>query len=115
MTAVAAPAWTLVGRVEDIPLLEGRSVAIGGRRIAVFRLPDGLAAIDAACPHAGGPLADGIVADRCVTCPLHGWRFDLDSGEATNADARVRTYEVVERAGELWLRVDGAGELAEAA
>ena len=60
----------------------------------MFRTPEGFRALDHACPHAGGPLADGIVADRCVTCPLHGWRFELDTGEARNADARVRTYEV---------------------
>ena len=95
-------------------MLEGRSVTIGGRRIAVFRTPDGWRAIEGACPHAGGPLADGIVADRCVTCPLHGWRFDLDTGAARNADARVRTYEVLERDGELWLAVP-AEELIEAA
>jgi len=103
-----------IGRADDVPMLEGRSVTIGGRRIAVFRTPDGFRAIEGACPHAGGPLADGIVADRCVTCPLHGWRFDLDTGEARNADARVRTYEVLERDGELWLAVP-AEELIEAA
>src|SRR6185369_8780532 len=47
MTAVADPTWTLVGRLEDIPHLEGRSVTVQGRRIAIFRLPTGLAAVDA--------------------------------------------------------------------
>ena len=102
-----------LGLAADVPMLEGRSVTIDGHRIAIFRTPEGFRAIDHACPHKGGPLADGIVADRCVTCPLHGWRFDLETGEATNADARVRAYEVVERAGELWLV--GVGELTKAA
>jgi nitrite reductase (NADH) small subunit len=92
-----------LGLSEDVPMLEGRSVDIGGRRIAVFRTPEGVRAIDHACPHAGGPLSDGIVADRCVTCPLHGLRFDLDSGVSVDGTARVRTYPVIERAGELWL------------
>jgi nitrite reductase (NADH) small subunit len=96
---------TCIGRVDDVPPLEGRSVVAAGRRIAVFRTADGWRALDGACPHEGGPLADGIVADRCVTCPLHGWRFDLDTGDAVNAPARVATYEVVERGGELWLRL----------
>jgi nitrite reductase (NADH) small subunit len=94
-----------VGRVDDIPPLEGRSVGVSGRRIAVFHTVAGWRALDARCPHEGGPLADGIVADRCVTCPLHGWRFDLDTGEGVNADARVTRYDVIERDGELWLRV----------
>jgi nitrite reductase (NADH) small subunit len=104
MTAVAAT-WTRVGRVDDIPMLEGRSVAVDGRRVAIFRLPDGLAAIDAACPHAHGPLSDGIVADACVTCPLHGRRFDLASGRALNGDEQVTVHEVSERDGEIWVRL----------
>lgn len=104
MTALAST-WTLVGRVEDIPLLEGRSTSVDGRRIAVFRLPDGFAAIDAHCPHAAGPLHDGMVADRCVTCPLHGRRFDLVTGEALNGPEQVTVHEVSERDGALWVRL----------
>jgi len=105
VTALASPAWTLVGRVDDVPLLEGRSTTVGGRRIAVFRLPDGWAAVDAHCPHAAGPLADGIVADACVTCPLHGRRFDLATGAALNGDERVAVHEACERDGEIWVRL----------
>ena len=111
---MSAPDLIRIGRASDVPLLEGRSVGILGRRIAVFRVVDGWRALDARCPHEGGPLADGIVADNCVTCPLHGWRFDLASGNAVNADARVGCYEVVERDGELWLRLP-ARVLADAA
>ena len=103
-----------IGSADDVPMLEGRSVVVDGRRIAVFRTPEGWRAVEGACPHQSGPLADGIVADRCVTCPLHGWRFDLDTGEAVNADASVKVFEVVEDAGALWLRLPVAG-LAEAA
>ena len=104
MTAIAAP-WTLVGRIDDIPLLEGRSTSIDGRRIAIFRLLDGYAAIDAHCPHAAGPLHDGIVADSCVTCPLHGRRFDLTTGEALNGPEAVAVHDVEERDGEIWVRL----------
>jgi nitrite reductase [NAD(P)H] small subunit len=105
---------TRVGRADEVPSLEGRSVIVEGRRIAVFRTEDGWRAVDGVCPHEGGPLADGIVADRCVTCPLHGWRFDLDTGEAVGGDARVAVYEVLEQADELWLRLPPSG-LADAA
>ncbi len=105
MTAIANPTWTLVGRTDDIPLLEGRSTSVDGRRIAIFRLLDGFKAIDAACPHAAGPLADGIVADSCVTCPLHGRRFDLDTGQALNGSESVAVHEVRVSEGELWVRL----------
>lgn len=103
-----------IGRVGDVPMLEGRSVGLAGRRVAVFRMPDGHHAIGAACPHAGGPLADGLVADTCVTCPLHGWRFDLRTGAGLGDHAGVTVHEVLERDGELWLRL-AAGELERAA
>lgn len=99
--------WVAVGRADDVPMLEGRSVQFGARRVAVYRLPSGWAAIDHACPHEAGPLADGIVADACVTCPLHGWRFDLATGRRIGGDERVTSYEVRER--------DGMIELAGAA
>ena len=94
-----------IGAVDDVPLLEGRAVTVGGRRIAVFRTREGFHAVDASCPHRSGPLADGLVADSCVTCPLHGWRFDLRTGAALGDHPGVECHEVVERAGELWLRV----------
>ncbi|HXE44456.1 MAG TPA: Rieske 2Fe-2S domain-containing protein [Conexibacter sp.] len=94
-----------IGRVSDVPLFEGRSVTLAGRRVAVLRTPDGFHAIDAACPHAGGPLADGIVADACVTCPLHGRRFDLRTGAELGGHPGVTVHEVVVRDGELWLRL----------
>ena len=104
--------WVRIGTVDDVPLLEGRSVAVGDRRIAVFKLHDGsFRAIDAACPHAGGPLADGIVADSCVTCPLHNRRFDLATGESDGLE-RVDVHEVDVRDGELWVRVAVAVPIA---
>ncbi len=98
--------WTLVGSADDIPLLEGRSVAVGDRRVAIFRLPDGWAAVDAACPHLAGPLGDGLVADRCVTCPLHGRRFDLLTGEQQGGPDAIAVHEVEERDGGLWLAIN---------
>jgi nitrite reductase (NADH) small subunit len=104
--------WVRIGTVDDVPLLEGRSVSVGDRRIAVFKLHDGtFSAIDAVCPHAGGPLADGIVADSCVTCPLHNRRFDLATGESDGIE-RVDVHEVDVRGGELWVRLAVAVPIA---
>jgi nitrite reductase (NADH) small subunit len=97
--------WLSVGRVADIPELEGRSVTMAGRRIAVFRLPDGWAAIDGDCPHRGGPLSDGIVSESCVTCPLHGRRFDLQTGAQAEGDDAVTVHEIREHRGKLYLRL----------
>ena len=108
MSALADGTWVAVGRTGDVPLWEGRRVTIAGRRIAIFRTEDGLHAVSADCPHADGPLQDGLVADGCVTCPLHGWRFDLRDGERIGAEADgggLTVYEVAERDGALLLRL----------
>lgn len=78
-----------------IPLGEGREFEIAGERIAVFRTRNGrIFAVQAQCPHKGGPLADGLVGGSTLICPLHAWKFDLVSGEALNGDCGLKTYPV---------------------
>ncbi len=55
-------------------------VLLADRVIAVFRHAGSWYAIDGMCSHQGGPLADGVVRDGCVTCPWHGWQYDLATG-----------------------------------
>jgi nitrite reductase (NADH) small subunit len=80
--------------VEDVPLGEGRAVTVAGHRLAIFRTRAGWYALDAACPHLGGPLADGILADRSVICPLHERRFDLETGADLAGGCPARTHVV---------------------
>jgi nitrite reductase (NADH) small subunit len=71
----------IIGDAADIPFGQGRAYVVDGRQIAVFRLRDGqVRALDATCPHQGGPLADGLIDDTIVVCPLHGRSYDLASG-----------------------------------
>ncbi|MGH7856423.1 MAG: nitrite reductase small subunit NirD [Candidatus Binatia bacterium] len=84
-----------LGPEETIPLGQGRAFLVGGKVIAIFRQRDGrLFAIDGRCPHRGGPLAEGIVGDGKVICPLHGWKIDLESGRCVGESAGVRAYAV---------------------
>lgn len=87
----------------DVPFGEGRSVAMINRRIGVFNTAAGFFAIDNDCPHQGGPLSDGILADACVTCPLHGRRIDLRTGTVKDQSETVRTYELEVKDGTVWL------------
>lgn len=83
----------LLARLDEIPTGEGRVFAVAGRQIAVFRLRDGqVRAVDAICPHAGGPLADGLVDGAVVVCPLHSHTFELATGRSTTGQPPVRTY-----------------------
>jgi nitrite reductase/ring-hydroxylating ferredoxin subunit len=72
--------YVTVARVGDLACGKGRVVHAGGREIALFRLADGVAALENACCHRGGPLGDGEVDGGCVVCPWHGWRFEIATG-----------------------------------
>lgn len=85
-----------LGLLDQIPVGEGRTFTISGHgTIVVFR-PRGrpLAATDAACPHRGGPLADGMLGDGSVVCPLHALRFSLDDGECATSSCSLPMYPV---------------------
>jgi NAD(P)H-dependent nitrite reductase small subunit len=69
-----------VGQVDEFPHGRGRMVVVGRRQVAIFRLDDGFFAIDNLCLHQAGPLCDGLVEDGAVTCPWHGWSYDVRTG-----------------------------------
>jgi nitrite reductase (NADH) small subunit len=72
--------WHRLGRIDDIPEGAGREFVVADRIVAVFRQGDAVFALDGICPHAGGPLAEGTLQGGVVTCPWHGWQFDLSTG-----------------------------------
>jgi nitrite reductase (NADH) small subunit len=92
-----------VAGLDEVPVGEGRAFVVAGRQLAVFRLRDGqVRAVDATCPHAGGPLADGLVDCTVVICPLHSHTFELATGCSTTGQPPLRTYPA---------RVDGTGHI----
>ena len=88
--------WIDIGALEDIPLRGARTLRTAAGCVALFRTAEAeVFATGGSCPHRGGPLAEGIVHGRKVTCPLHSWVFDLETGEAQGADAgRIDTHPV---------------------
>jgi nitrite reductase (NADH) small subunit len=92
-----------VGSIDDIPVGEGRAYAVDGTQVAVYRLRDGsLRALAAVCPHRGGPLADGLIDERVVVCPLHGRTYDLATGaELAAGGDGVRAYAVTTDGGRV--------------
>jgi nitrite reductase (NADH) small subunit len=91
-------------KADEIPVGEGRALTVGDQQVAVFRLRDGtFRALGAVCPHRGGPLADGLLDERVVVCPLHGLVYDLQSGaEVSSGSESAQPYTAtVDRDGEL--------------
>lgn len=97
--------WKKLCQLDDIPRLGSRVVAAVGGDIAVFRLAnDEVFAVHDKCPHKGGPLSQGIVTDKTVTCPLHGWKIRLDTGEAVTPDVGCSPPFSVKRVDdEIWI------------
>lgn len=85
-----------IGSLDDIPRQGARLVKTAQGCVAVFRtMDDQVFALDDRCPHKGGPLSEGIVHGTSVTCPLHNWVFDMNTGSAQGADqGTVRTYPI---------------------
>jgi nitrite reductase (NADH) small subunit len=84
-----------LGPVAGIPAGQGRVYEVQGERIAVFRTRGGeVYAVQAECPHRGGPLADGLLGGTTLICPLHSWKFDLKTGDALFGDCGLKTFAV---------------------
>lgn len=104
-----------LGAIAKVPFGEGRSFELDCGTVAVFRSKDGnVFATQAWCPHRQGPLADGIIGEGKLICPLHGYRFDLKGGEPIGNECEaLRTYRVsVSDSGNILLLVEADGASA---
>ncbi len=87
--------WHKVAEIDDVPPGAAREFAAAGRVIALFNVEGTVYALDGVCPHAGGPLGEGDLAGRIVTCPWHGWQFDVTTGRhAINPQMQQATFPV---------------------
>ena len=97
--------WIDIAPLDDVPARGARMIKTALGCVAVFRTADDqVFALDNACPHKAGPLAEGIVHGTSVTCPLHNWVISLETGEAQGADeGRVATYPARVEGGRILL------------
>ncbi|MCV9943128.1 MULTISPECIES: nitrite reductase small subunit NirD [unclassified Rhizobium] len=107
--------WIAIGDISDIPLRGARCVKTPQAKIAVFRTAENeVFAIEDHCPHKGGPLSQGIVHAKSVTCPLHNWVISLETGKALGADeGEVRTIQVLNDDGRLFIALESLMMAAE--
>ena len=99
-------AWLQVMTMEEIPVLGARVAQAAVGPIAVFRNSENeIFAILDKCPHKGGPLSQGIVHGKSVTCPLHSWNIELSSGCAVAPDEGcAQSFQVKVDDGFIWLQ-----------
>ena len=60
---------------------QGKLVTVNGKELALFNVKGEFFAIDNTCPHRGGPLNEGFLAESTITCSWHGWQFDVKTGQ----------------------------------
>ncbi|MCZ6794302.1 MAG: nitrite reductase small subunit NirD [Planctomycetota bacterium] len=100
----ASSGWYEVGPLSDLGPAGRLRVLAGEHDVAIFRVDGQIFALGNRCPHTGGPLSEGFVADELVTCPLHAWRFKLRSGMSPDfPGVSVPCYEVKVEGGRVFL------------
>lgn len=91
---------------------QGRAFDVGRYEVALFNVDGELHAIENSCPHQGGPLAEGWMEGPTVTCPWHGWCFDVRTGKMTLGEfARVARFAVKCEDGAVWIGTEPEPEI----
>ena len=89
------PRYVTVARVEDVPPGSVITVRAGDDEVALAHVDGRFYATQAACVHLQGPLGEGLLEGQVLTCPWHGWQYDVRTGENEFDRAiRLRTYDV---------------------
>ncbi len=89
------PRFVKMATVDELPPGRSKEVEFEGRIYALFNVGGEISAIDGICPHQGGPLAEGCMEGSTVTCPWHGWQFDVRTGKTPlGSKIKQAVYEV---------------------
>jgi nitrite reductase (NADH) small subunit len=84
-----------VAKISELPPGQCKTVSVNGTDIALYNVAGKIYATANACPHRGGSLGEGMLEGSQITCPWHGWQFDVTTGcLANNPAAKVQTYPV---------------------
>ncbi len=84
-----------VAGAADVTPGTGMVAEVNGQAIAIFNVDGTFYAIDNTCVHRGGPLGEGELEEEAVTCPWHGWQYNVKTGGCiNNPSASVKSYQV---------------------
>ncbi len=102
------PIQARCGRADEIPPGGSKVVKVNEHVVAIFNFGGRIHALDNTCPHQGGPLGEGYLEENgVVSCPWHGWTFDLCTGVSPiDPDVKVRRYPVRIEAGQIIVEID---------
>ncbi len=96
--------WMRAARKDDIPPGTIREFQVDGQTMAIANVDGKFYAISNTCLHRGGPLGEGTLSGKVVTCPWHGWQYDVTSGKvAANPAVGVSCFRIEVRGEDLWV------------
>lgn len=103
-----------IASIDELPVGRAKTVAAGGRTIALYHTAGGFFASDNSCPHRGGPLGAGDLMGSEIVCPWHLWGFDVTSGLCTgNPSISINTHEVKIEGSRVLVRLAPVRQAAE--
>ena len=96
-----------VARLDDLPAGQPTAVEAEATRIVLVRVGETVYACDDTCGHQGGPLSDGRLSGTRLSCPWHGWMYDVRTGECVmpSRGGRIPSYSVRVEAGDVWVEL----------
>jgi len=102
------PKFVKAAKVDELRPGEGKLIFVHDKPMALFNVDGSFHAINYICPHMGGPLGEGKLTETVVTCPWHGWTFDVRTGLPDHPGGHsVAAYEVKVEGGEVlvgWIK-----------
>lgn len=101
--------WHRLAPLGNCPPGTALECVVEGRIVALFNVDGSLHALDGICPHQGGPLGKGKLQGCIITCPWHGWQFDVTTGQHQTSKSLVHPrLEVKVEDGDVWVLLEGA-------
>jgi len=100
-------AFVRAAKKDEVPPGTIREFQLDGKTVALANVGGKLFVINNTCLHRGGPLGEGDLKGQIVTCPWHGWQYDVTTGKlATNPGVGVETYPVEVRGDDIFVDID---------
>ena len=101
--------WIDLGPIDDFPDSAPVCKTAGEKAIVIIKQEGAWHALANRCPHAGLPLGEGEVRGGVITCPFHGYTFDIDTGrniDFPHDEPPAKTYPIRENAGRIEVQID---------
>lgn len=87
--------YEFIARVNEIPKKQGLVRIVNEHEIAIFQSEGKFFAVSNICPHQHAPvIAEGIRSENIITCPMHGWSYDIETGKSTNGSGGLTCFEL---------------------